>query len=118
MKKMFSSFLMVSLIVTLCSGCGSVKGQEKQEPVVKINTNQQEPTGKSTSKIKYLEGTLESNNYTYKIVSKGEYFVFTCDSAEEYVMFLDELDEWTYDIVDIQVEHYSDANYFVTYKKK
>jgi len=112
---MLSSFLMVSLMVVICSGCGSVKGQE---PVVKATTNQQETTGKSTSKIKYLEGTLESNNYTYKIVSKGKYFVFSCDSAEEYVMFLDELDEWTYDIVDIQFEHFSDVNYFVTYKKK
>jgi|GEM_PF-2822117 len=110
MRKILSVTLMLCIIITFCSGCSS-KTQNVAE-------TKEVTTQKAEVKIKYIEGKLTDKDHQYKIVSKGKYFMFSSQSSEEYIMFLDELDKSIYEIVDIQLEHFTDGNFFVTYKKK
>jgi hypothetical protein len=110
MKKIVGITLMLCIIITMCIGC---------TPKTQVATETKQVIAqKSEIKIKYLEGKLTDKDSQYNIVSKGKYFMFSCQSSDEYVMFLDELDESIYEIVNIQIEHFDDGNFFVTYKKK
>lgn len=110
MRKFLCVVILACLVSIMCSGC-SAKSQE-------IKQTKQETTEKSTDKVKYLEGNLSDSDNSYNIISKGKYYIFSCKTSDEYVMFLDELDENVYEIVDIQIEHFTDGNFWVTYKKK
>ena len=118
MKKSLSILIMVFVMVTLCSGCGSIKQPSEHEPVKKVITNQQSTTLKSSGKVKYLEGNLEDKDSGYNIIYKGNYYLFSTKYLDTYVMFLGELDQSIYEIVDIQIENYAGEAFFVTYKKK
>lgn len=108
MRKILSIVLMVCIIIIICSGCSSKIQHVKQEEVIE----------KLEVKVNYLEVSLTDNDSNYSIISKGNYYLFSCKSSDEYVIFLGDLDENVYEIVDTQIEHFTDANFFVTYKKK
>lgn len=113
MRKFLCVVILACLVSIMCSGC-SAKSQEGQQTKQEV---QQQSSEKST-KIENLKESLADNEEGYKIISKGKYYIFSCKTSDVYVMFLDQLDENVYEIVDIQIEHFTDGNFWVTYKKK
>lgn len=107
MKKITSILLVMFIVTIIFTGCASKSKEAKQDT-----------TTKSESNIKYVKENFSDSNEGYSIVAKGNYFLFSCSNSDTYVMFLDQLDENIYEVVDIQIEHFSDGNFWVTYKKK
>lgn len=113
MKKILCVAILVFMVSIMCSGClAKSQGSEQKKQEV-----QQQSSEKST-KIEYLKESLADNKEGYNIISKGKYYIFSCKTSDVYVMFLDELDENVYEIVDIQIEHFTDGNFWLTYKEK
>ena len=69
-------------------------------------------------KITYLESNLEDKDSGYNITCKGNYYLFSSRNLNYYVLFLGELDQSIYEIVDIHIARVDDSSFFVTYKKK
>lgn len=107
MKKIVC-ILLVSLILTISlTGCKTKASDEVSSESIPKEI-----------KIEKVEKDLTEMVGEYKIVSKGNYYFFSSKHSNVYVAFLDQLDETKYEIVDIKLVHFSDGNFFVTYKAK
>lgn len=105
MKKIISTLLVSFALMVFISGCSA------KADVTKVEKPKE-------TKIEVITENFTDSNEGYSIINKGDYYLFSSKNSDTYIMFLDWLDENTYDIVDIQLEHFSDGNFFVTYKKK
>lgn len=105
MKKIVCMLVSVILIMSL-TGCKIEASDEIENPSLQ------------EVQIEYVEEDLEEMVGQYKIVSKGDYYFFSSKHSSAYIAFLDQLDETKYEIVDIKLVHFSDGNFFVTYKAK
>lgn len=109
MKKTISVMIISFILLVGATGCSSkVDGSSGVKQDIKTKE----------VKIESLNENFTDSNEGYNIVSKGDYYFFSCENSSTYVLFLDWLDESTYEIVDIEIVHFSDGNFFVTYKKK
>lgn len=105
MKKIISVLLVSFTVMVLISGCSAKAEATKVEKPKEV-------------KIGVIAESFTDSNEGYSIINKGDYYLFSSKNSDTYIMFLDWLDKNTYEVVDIQLEHFSDGNFFVTYKKK
>lgn len=101
MKKMTSLLLLILIFIITLFGCTS----KENETVRKEDAE---------SKVNIVDKIFKDPN-GYKIINTGTYFLFSTNSKETYVEFLDSLDEEVYEIIDIDIESFGN---FVTYRNR
>lgn len=101
MKKLTSLLLLLLIFSITLLGCTS-KGND----IVRKE--------KAESKIKIVDKIFKDSN-GYEIINTGIYYLFSTNSKETYVEFLDSLDVEVYEIIDIDIESFG---YFITYTNK
>lgn len=101
MKKMTSLLLLILIFIITLFGCTS----QENETVRKEDAE---------SKVNIIDKIFKDSD-GHEIINTGTYFLFSTNSKEMYVEFLDSLDEEVYEIIDIDIESFGN---FVTYRNK
>ena len=102
----------------LLTGCYRVEDTESKEPE-KDHTIEQLKEQVSEGKESYIYN--DNREYCdYTVSEDGKYFMFTTDSKQLYLNFIEDFDTETYEIVDTtilhSIEYYYDLYFVVTYR--
>jgi len=100
----------ISIAIIICSICPAI--------ILIIMLKDRKQNKKCNTRVKYLEGSISKKDYDNYITCKGDYYLFSSRYPDEYLMFLDDLDQSIYEIVNIQIDSSICERYLVTYIKK
>lgn len=84
----------------------------------KVSSQKEVTNPKSEAEKINLDGNLNNIDNEYSIIRKGNHYFFTSRYSDAYLSFLDQLNLDIYEIVNIQITHFEDGNFFITYKSK